>query len=92
MAAQNEREFQLAEVVSVLDRLQDAHGLDHQPCFFATFAESRVDRIFAGFLFASGKLGIAAEFTLRVIASSDEDAITGVVEDDGDGDRTRRHD
>ena len=91
MATKDERELQLAEVVLVLDRLQDADRLDHQSRFFSTFAESRVDRIFATFLFASRKLRKATKFTLRRIASSDEDAITGVVEDDGDGDPTRRH-
>ena len=92
MAAQDERELQFAKLVLVLHCLQKADRFDRESRFFTTFAQSRVDRIFATFLFASGKLRRASEFTLRRIASSDEDAITGVVEDDGDGDRTRRHD
>ena len=91
MATEDEGKLQLAEVVSVLDRLQDADRLDHQSRFFSTFAESRVDRIFAEFLFASRELRKATKFALRGVASSDEDAITGIVENDGDGDRTRRH-
>ena len=91
MATEDEGELQLAEVVLVPHRLQNADRLDHQSRFFSTFAESRVDRIFAGFLFAARELRKTTKFTLRSIASSDEDAITGVVEDDGDGDRTRRH-
>ena len=92
MAAQDERELQIAKVVAVPHRLQDSDRLDCQSRFFSTLADGRVDRIFAVFLFASGKLGKTTKFTLRVIASSDEDTVTGVVEDNGDGDRTRRHD
>ncbi len=92
MATQNERKLQLAEVVLVPHRLQDSDRLDCQSRFFSTLADGRVNRIFAGFLFASGELRSASEFTLRRIASSDKDTVTGVVEDDGDGDRTRRHD